>query len=106
MIFLLCGDLTLKKNFDSKMTGTSINKTEKPEGYMELVEVREVLGKAIGKLPEKERRVITLYYYESLTLKEISIIMGVSESRISQLHTKAVARLNLKLAKDRKVLLS
>ena len=99
-------DDILEKNFDSKMNGTSISKAEKPEGYMELVEVREVLGKAIGKLPDKERRVITLYYYECLTLKEISIIMGVSESRISQLHTKAITRLNLKLAKDKKVLLS
>jgi len=99
-------DDILEKNFDAKTTGSSINKTEKPEGYMELVEVREVLGKAIGKLPEKERKIITLYYYECLTLKEISIIMGVSESRISQLHTKAIGRLNVKLAKDKKVLLS
>lgn len=99
-------DDILEKDFDSTMNGSSINKLEKPEGYMEIIEVREVLAKAINKLPEKERKVVTLYYYESLTLKEISVIMGVSESRISQIHTKAVSRLNLKLAKDRKVLLS
>ncbi|NMB46790.1 MAG: FliA/WhiG family RNA polymerase sigma factor [Firmicutes bacterium] len=56
-----------------------------------------VLAEAIDLLPERERLVITLYYYEELTLKEIGKIMDVSESRISQLHTKALSRLRGKL---------
>ncbi len=54
---------------------------------------KESLAKAIEKLPERERLVISLYYYEGLTVKEIAKIMSVSPSRISQLHTKAVIRL-------------
>ncbi|HHX10821.1 MAG TPA: FliA/WhiG family RNA polymerase sigma factor [Firmicutes bacterium] len=54
---------------------------------------KESLAKSIARLPERERLVVTLYYYEGLTVKEIAKIMGVSPSRISQLHTKAVARL-------------
>ena len=54
---------------------------------------KETLAKSIARLPERERLVVTLYYYEGLTVKEIAKIMGVSPSRISQLHTKAVARL-------------
>jgi RNA polymerase sigma factor FliA len=57
------------------------------------VEVREALAEAIARLPERERLVITLYYYEELTLKEIGEVLGVTESRVSQLHTKAVLRL-------------
>ena len=63
------------------------------------------MGKSIDLLPEKERMVITLYYYEELTLKEISVIMNVSESRISQLHTKAIMRLKGKLGRQKSVLM-
>jgi RNA polymerase sigma factor for flagellar operon FliA len=48
-------------------------------------------------LPERERTVVALYYYEGLTLKEIGQVLGVTESRVSQLHTKAVLRLRAKL---------
>ena len=48
---------------------------------------------ALGKLTEKENRVVVLYYYEEMTLKEISEVLEVSESRVSQLHTKALAKL-------------
>lgn len=61
--------------------------------------VLEALTKAIRLLPERERLVITLYYYEGLTLKEIGKVIGVSESRVSQLHTKALSRLRGKLAR-------
>ena len=70
----------------------------------ELNELKEILGDSIDKLPEKEKMVLTLYYYEELTLKEISAIMKVSESRISQLHTKAILRLRGKLARQRSLL--
>ncbi|MEW6542374.1 MAG: FliA/WhiG family RNA polymerase sigma factor [Nitrospirota bacterium] len=59
--------------------------------------VREILGKAIQELPEKERLVLTLYYYEELTMKEIGSILKVTESRVCQIHAKAILRLKAKL---------
>lgn len=59
---------------------------------------REALAMAIASLPERERLVVALYYYEGLTVKEIAYIMGVSPSRVSQLHTKAVIRLRAALS--------
>ncbi|MDR1871604.1 MAG: FliA/WhiG family RNA polymerase sigma factor [Deltaproteobacteria bacterium] len=56
-------------------------------------EVRQVLVKGVDSLPEKEKLVVTLYYHEELTMKEIGQVMGFTESRISQLHTKSVIRL-------------
>ena len=60
---------------------------------VELVEARGILLGAINHLPEQERLVVALYYYEELTLKEIGEILGISESRVSQVHTKAIRRL-------------
>lgn len=60
---------------------------------LEFVELKESLAFALKRLPEKELMVITLYYYEGLTLKEISLVMHLTEARISQLHTKAILRL-------------
>ena len=68
-----------------------------PSLEMTRTEVRESLAMAIAKLPERERTVITLYYYEELTLREIGEVLGVTESRVSQLHTKAILRLKAKL---------
>jgi RNA polymerase sigma factor for flagellar operon FliA len=79
--------------------------TNLPEQRMEVVEVKEILADTIEKLPEKERTVVTLYYYEELTLKEISLIMKVSESRISQLHTKAIMRMRGKLERLKSAIL-
>jgi len=62
--------------------------------------IKETLAKAIERLPERERIVIGLYYYESLTLKEIGEVLGVTESRVSQLHTKAVLRLRGRIKED------
>jgi RNA polymerase sigma factor for flagellar operon FliA len=62
--------------------------------------VKETLTIAIERLPERERIVIGLYYYEGLTLKEIGEILGVTESRVSQLHTKAVLRLRGRIKED------
>mgnify|MGYP000970294641 CR=1 FL=1 len=64
-----------------------------PAQYVELAEVREIIARTIDRLSEKEKLVVTLYYYEELTLREISVIMKLSEARISQLHTKAIFRL-------------
>lgn len=70
---------------------------ESPEERVEKAELTKVLGEALEILTEKERKVITLYYYEELTLKEISNILEVSESRISQLHTKALQKMKGKM---------
>ena len=64
-----------------------------PSAQIETEDVKNSLAKSIDKLPDKERLVVTLYYYEGLTLKEISLILKLSEARISQLHTKAIFRL-------------
>jgi RNA polymerase sigma factor FliA len=70
---------------------------EDPVAIFETGEIKEILAGAIDKLPDRERTVIALYYYEGLTLKEIGQVLGVTESRVSQLHTKAVLRLRAKL---------
>lgn len=70
-----------------------------PQTYFEQEELKNTLIELIRNLPERERKIITLYYYSELTYKEISTILGVSESRISQLHTKAVMKLRGKLEK-------
>jgi RNA polymerase sigma factor for flagellar operon FliA len=70
----------------------------RPDTALNETATREALGDAISRLPERERLVITLYYYEELTLREIGEVLGVTESRVSQLHTKAVLRLKARLA--------
>ena len=70
-----------------------------PEEAVEQEEVKKVLIQALELLTPKERRVIELYYYEELTLKEISFILEVTESRVSQLHTKALQKMKTKLGK-------
>lgn len=77
---------------------------EQPEVYLEKQELKRVLKESIEKLPEREQKILFLYYFEELTLKEISAIMGVSESRISQLHTKAITRLKGKLGRYKSIL--
>ena len=62
--------------------------------------VKEILASSIQRLPERERIVIGLYYYEGLTLKEIGEVLGVTESRVSQLHTKAILRLRGRIKED------
>src|SRR5664279_543541 len=70
----------------------------KPADALDEVEMREALADAIARLPEREKLVVTLYYYEELTLREIGEVLGVTESRVSQLHTKAILRLKARLA--------
>jgi RNA polymerase sigma factor for flagellar operon FliA len=64
-----------------------------PQEALASSEVKDRLTEAIGSLPEREQLVVALYYYENLTLREIGEVLGVTESRVSQLHTKAVMRL-------------
>lgn len=72
-----------------------------PSQVFEQEEVKEVLTQAIDNLPEREKIVVALYYYEGLTLKEIGEVLNVTESRVSQLHTKAIFRLRAKLKQAR-----
>lgn len=73
--------------------------TMNPDVLVEKEEIRDYIIEAIQKLPEKEKKVIVLYYYEDLTLKEIGEILEVTESRVSQLHTKAIMRLRGRLGR-------
>jgi RNA polymerase sigma factor FliA len=71
-----------------------------PQEALASTEVKDRLTEAIGGLPEREQLVVALYYYENLTLREIGEVLGVTESRVSQLHTKAVMRLKSHLQAD------
>ena len=68
-----------------------------PEESVQEEELKKMLSESMDLLTEKEKRVILLYYYEELTLKEISVILEVSESRVSQLHTKALLKMRKKM---------
>ena len=71
-----------------------------PREEMDTTEMKDRLADAIARLPEREKLVVALYYYENLTLREIGEVLGVTESRVSQLHTKAVLRLKSRLQGD------
>jgi RNA polymerase sigma factor for flagellar operon FliA len=75
-------------------------KAEDPVQAFESEETKYLLAKAINTLPEREKIVVTLYYYEGLTLAEIGQVLGVTESRICQMHTKAVLQLRGKLSDE------
>jgi len=75
-------------------------RTPDPHVLVERSNLRERIADAISALPEREKLVVALYYYENLTLREIGEVLGVTESRVSQLHTKAVLRLRSKLASE------
>ena len=70
---------------------------DSPEENIEKEELKKVLEESLEQLTEKEKKVILLYYYEDLTLKEISNVLEVSESRISQLHTRALQKMKTKM---------
>ncbi|MBX5440508.1 MAG: RNA polymerase sigma factor WhiG [Solirubrobacteraceae bacterium] len=73
---------------------------EDPASIMDATDLKDRVADAIARLPEREKLVVALYYYENLTLREIGEVLGVTESRISQLHTKAVLRLRSRLQAD------
>ena len=75
--------------------------SEDPVAAFEAEEMKRVLAGAINKLPEREKIVVTLYYYEGLTLAEIGQVLGVTESRICQMHTKAVMQLRSRMSDTR-----
>lgn len=71
--------------------------SEDPETVVEQQELHSLLASSLMAIPERERLVLTLYYYEGLTLKEIGQVLGVTESRISQIHTQAILRLRSRI---------
>jgi RNA polymerase sigma factor for flagellar operon FliA len=71
--------------------------SENPFASLKLLEAKHFISDTIATLPEKERLVVSLYYYEDLNMKEIGNILGITESRVCQIHTKAVLRLRSKL---------
>jgi RNA polymerase sigma factor for flagellar operon FliA len=83
---------------DSIESPSSLN----PDVMVEKDEIRRVIVEAINDLPDKEKKILVLYYYEDLTLKDIGRVLEVTESRVSQLHTKAILRLRAKLTNIRK----
>lgn len=97
----ITGVVSLDEFMESGSEATAIQSTQHrfdgPEEVIEKSEMKEVLSQALELLTDKEKKVILLYYYEDLTLKEISNVLEVSESRISQLHTRALQKLKSKM---------
>ncbi|MDK2877500.1 MAG: polymerase sigma factor FliA [Thermoanaerobacteraceae bacterium] len=88
---------------DLLFTEDYMRESVRPDIMAEKKEVKRLLGQAINRLPYQEKLVITLYYYEGLTLKEISKVLELSQGRISQLHTKAILRLRGSLSRKRAI---
>lgn len=85
-----------------EVSGSSVhfNETPKtPEEHIMVSELKSLLIQAIDSLDEKEKKIISLYYFDELTLKEIGSVIGVSESRVSQLHTRILMKLKNKLSR-------
>jgi RNA polymerase sigma factor for flagellar operon FliA len=77
---------------------TVADPSDGPVGAYEVEEMRHILAEAINRMPEREKIVLTLYYYEGLTLAEIGSVLGVTESRVCQIHTKSILQLRSRLA--------
>ena len=92
-------DSTQLDDGDVSIEATLADERPGAEEYIEEDEERQVVIEALSELPEREREMLSLYYYEGLTLKEIGRVMGVSESRVSQIHGKALTLLRAKLRK-------
>ena len=105
VLSLVSLDDFLEQNYEAAF-GVLVSKQDSPEEQTERRERKAMLAEAINKLSDKEKLVVTLYYFEDLTLKEISSIMKVSESRVSQIHTKAIGKLQGKLGRYKSLLFS
>lgn len=81
----------------STLGDTITDRTDDPVLAYEIEEMKHLLAGAINKMPERERLVLTLYYYEGLTLSEIGEVLGVTESRVCQIHTKAILQLRSRM---------
>lgn len=83
----------IEQGSEIRMDASHNSQFEQPEKIVEKSELALMLEKALDELTEKEKSVVLFYYYEDLSLKEISKVLGVSESRVSQLHTKAIQKM-------------
>ena len=97
-------DEFLEVTGDKGIEPVKVSRFEQPEDMVLKAELKERLIESLESLTEKEKKVILLYYYEELTLKEISLILEVSESRVSQLHTKALHKMKAKLGDNISIL--
>jgi RNA polymerase sigma factor for flagellar operon FliA len=88
------------ESFDRVVALTVDPRSPDPHELLERREIESLLARTIEKLPVKERLVLTLYYHEELTMKEVGRVLGVNESRVSQIHSKAVATLRLRLRRE------
>ncbi len=103
---LLSLDEYMEQGSEVKMESSLSAVYDSPERVVEKQELKQILINALELLTEKEKKVIVLYYYEDLTLKEISCILEVSESRVSQIHTKALQKMRIKLGSNIDILMS
>ncbi len=87
----------IEQGSEIRMDASHNSQFEQPEKVVEKAELVKMLEKALGELTEKEKSVVLFYYYEDLSLKEISRVLEVSESRVSQLHTKALQKMKKKM---------
>lgn len=93
-------DEYLEQGSEVKIESANTARFEQPERLVERQELKKILAEAIDSLTENEQKVIAFYYFEELTLKEISRILEVSESRVSQLHTKALRKMRERMGDD------
>jgi RNA polymerase sigma factor for flagellar operon FliA len=92
-----------RNNSESKKTFKNlIRGDDNPSNRLMFSELKEVIARAIRALSKKEQMVVSLYYYDELTLREIGEVMGLTESRISQIHTKSIIKLRAKLKQYKK----
>jgi len=84
----------VEENFITRLID---EKESDPFNLLSVEELKEILARAMDELSPKERTVISLYYYEEMTLKEIGAVLGFTESRICQIHTKAILKLRVKI---------
>ena len=94
--------LSVGERGESATLGDTIaDKAQGPVALFEVEEMKQILAQTINRLGDREKIVLTLYYYEGLTLAEIGEVLGVTESRVCQIHTKAVLQLRARLAPER-----
>ena len=97
-------DEFVEQGSEMRMDPAGNSHFEQPEKVIEKEELANMISEALEQLTDKERQVVMLYYYEEMTLKEISCVLEVSESRVSQLHTKSLVKLKKKLGSYMNVL--
>ena len=94
---LISLDEFVEQGSEMRMDPAGNSHFEQPEKAIEKEELTKMISEALQLLTDKERQVVMMYYYDEMTLKEISLVLEVSESRVSQLHTKALVKLKKNL---------